>query len=44
MTNRLKDLDLIECLKSYGRRFVTLQEAVIKTIPTKKMQKGKMVV
>ena len=28
----------------YGRRFITLQEAVIKTIPKKKMQKGKRVV
>ena len=24
VTNRFKGLDLIECLKSYGRRFVTL--------------------
>ena len=24
MTNRFKGLDLIECLKNYGRRFVTL--------------------
>ena len=24
VTNRLKGLDLIECLKNYGRRFVTL--------------------
>ena len=24
MTNRLKGLDLIECLKKYGQRFVTL--------------------
>ena len=24
VTNRLKRLDLIECLKNYGRRFVTL--------------------
>ena len=23
VTNRFKDLDLIECLKNYGRRFVT---------------------
>ena len=34
--NRFKALDLIECLKNYGWRFVTLQEAVIKTIPKKK--------
>ena len=24
VTNRLKELDLIECLKNYGRRSVTL--------------------
>ena len=24
MTNRFKELDLIECLKNYGQRFVTL--------------------
>ena len=35
VTNRFKGLDLIECLKNYGQRFVTL-EAVIKTIPKKK--------
>ena len=46
VTNRLKGLDLIECLKSYGWRFMAfiVQEAVIKTIPRKKMQKGKMVI
>ena len=42
LTNRFNGLDLIECLKNYGQRFVT--EAVIKTIPEKKMQKGKTVV
>ena len=26
VTNRFKDLDLIECLKNYGRRFMTLYE------------------
>ena len=39
-TNRFKGLYLIECLKNYGWRFVTLykchKEAVIKTIPKKK--------
>ena len=36
VTNRFKGLDLIECLKKYGQRFVTLyKEAVIKTIPKK---------
>ena len=24
VTNRFKELDLIECLKNYGQRFVTL--------------------
>ena len=24
VTNRFKGLDLIECLKNYGRRFITL--------------------
>ena len=24
VTNRFKKLDLIECLKNYGRRFITL--------------------
>ena len=44
--NKFKGRDLIECLKNYGQRFVTLyKEAVIKTILQKKeMQKGKMVV
>ena len=46
VTKRFKGLDLIECLKNYGQRFVTLyKEAVIKTILQKKeLQKGKMVV
>ena len=34
-------LDLIECLKNYGWRFVFVQEAVIKTIPKKKKKKCK---
>ena len=35
--NRFKGLDLTECLKNCGQRFVyTVQEAVIKTIPKKK--------
>ena len=43
VTNRLKGLDLIECLKNYGWEFATfVQEAVIKTIPKKKKcKKGK---
>ena len=34
--NRFKGLDLIECLMNYGQRFITVQEAMIKTIPKKK--------
>ena len=35
--NRFKGLDVIESLKNYGQRFMTLvQEAVIKSIPPKK--------
>ena len=36
MTNRFKELDLIECLKNYGWRFVTLYRRWIKTISKKK--------
>ena len=38
VTNRFKGLDLIECLKNYGRRFVTLykRQWQIKPIPKKK--------
>ena len=36
VTNRFKGLDLIECLKNYGPRFVTLYRRQIKTIPKKK--------
>ena len=43
MTNGFKGLDLIESLKNYGQRFMTIvQESVIKTIPTeKKCRKAK---
>ena len=34
--NRFKGLDLIECLKNYGRRFVTLYRRWIKIIPMEK--------
>ena len=34
--NGFKGLDLIECLMNYGRRFTTLQETGIKTIPEEK--------
>ena len=37
MTNKFKGLELIECLKNYGQRFVTLyKEAAINTISKKK--------
>ena len=36
VTNRFKGLDLIEQLKNYGRRFMTLYKTVIKTIAKKK--------
>ena len=36
VTNRFQGLDLIECLKNYGQRFMTLQEEMIKTITKKK--------
>ena len=37
VTNRFKELDLIECLKNYGQRFYKMvQEAVTKSIPKKK--------
>ena len=36
--NRLKGLDLVECLKSYGGSNI-LQEAVTKIIPEKKKHK-----
>ena len=45
VTNRFKGLDLIECLKNYGQRFITLyRRQWLKSSPRKKMQKGKMVV
>ena len=36
MTNRFNELGLIECLKNYGWKFVTLYRRWIKTIPKKK--------
>ena len=37
VTNRFKGLDLIQCLKNYGREVRDIvQEAVIKTLPKKK--------
>ena len=43
--NRFKGLDLIECLKNYGWRFVILyRRQVSRPSPKKEMQKGKLVV
>ena len=45
VTNRFKGLDLIECLKNYGQRFITLYRRQGSRRPQEKeMQKGKMVV
>ena len=45
VTNRFKGLDLIEYLKNYGWRFVTLYRRQRSRPPQEKeMQKGKMVV
>ena len=46
VTNRFKGLDLIECLKNYGWRFVTLYTGGSDQDhpQEKEMQKGKMVV
>ena len=42
VTNRFKELDLIEYMKNYEQRFVTLQKVVIKIIPKKnKCKKAK---
>ena len=43
--NRFKGLDLIECLKNYGWRFMTLYRGMDQEHPQgKEMQKDKMVV
>ena len=45
MTNRFKGLDLIECLKHYGRRFMILyRRQWSRPSPGKRNTKGKMVV
>ena len=45
VTNRFKRLDLIEYLKNYGQKFVTLyRRQGSRLSQEKKMQKGKMVV
>ena len=45
VTNRFKLLDLIECLKNYGGRFVTMyRRQGSRPSPRKEMQKGKIVV
>ena len=45
VTNKFKGLDVIECLKNYGWRLITIvKEVMIKTILKKKeMQEGKVV-
>ena len=44
VTNRFKRLDLIECLKNYGWRFVILYKRQwSRPSPKKEMQKGKMI-
>ena len=44
VTNIFKGLDLIECLKNYGRKFMTLYRSSDQDHPQEKeMQKGKMV-
>ena len=42
VTNRVKRLDLIECLKNYGQRLVTLYRRQWSRPSPRKMQKGKM--
>ena len=45
VTNIFKGLDLIECLKNYGQRFVTLyRRQGSRPSPRKEMQKSKMAV
>ena len=45
VTNKFKGLDLIECLKNYGQKFLTLYGGRDQDYPQEKeMQKGKMVV
>ena len=45
MTNRFKRLDLIECLKNYGRMFITMyRRQWSRPSPGKRNAKGKMVV
>ena len=45
VTNTVKGLDLIECLKDYGWRFMTLyRRQGSRPSPEKEMQKSKMAV
>ena len=41
VTNRFKGLDLIECLKNYGERFVTLYRRQESRPPPRKRNAGK---
>ena len=43
VTNRFKGLDLIECLKNYGQRFMTLYRRQGARPSLREMQKSKMV-
>ena len=45
VTNRFKGLDLVECLKNYGQRFIPLYRGSNQNHPQEKeMQKDTMVV
>ena len=45
VTNRFKGLDLIECLKNYEQRFMTLfRRQGSRPFPIKEMQKGKITI
>ena len=44
VTNRFKGLDLTECLKKYGWRFVALYRRRWSKSQEEEMQKGKMIV
>ena len=46
LRNRFKGLDLIECLKNYGQRFITFhgRQGSRPSPRGKKLQKGKMVI
>ena len=41
VTNRLKGLDLIECLKNYGQRFVTLNRRQVSRLSPREKKTAK---